>query len=470
MNYDFIIIGSGPAGSTLSWRLEKQGFKIALIDRAKYEKKKLINDFFCPFINKTPNYYTPVYSDQLGGNSALWHGKIYLISEKEFNSSSWGFDYSELKHYSDDLAKKLNLDRDKLTKIKKIENKNFHYSLRSKINNVYKFFKVNEKNNIDIYKGFSPTRLIFSNSNNKVSEIVIKNEEGLEKNLIVKHSVVFCAGGLGNPHLLKNLLPDNNKLIGSFLSDHPHVNLCKIKSSEFNTFEEISKPNIKNNLNIRSHEEVAQVFQKEKFFAGVQLDYKSDPMRKLRRYFIRLNNIYLRRILNIFGFFVTKLNGLYFKTGLLFNKYYKYSFEFYFSQYQNIDNNINLDQKNLDKFGLKKININWKIKNQDQDKIKIILEEAVGKNGLLLKQNNKLNFMKIFEKSGLAGLHPSCTTKIALNKFDGVVDKNLNLFDYQNIFICGSSVFPMNGFTNPTWTIMTLSNRLANHLESKFSK
>ena len=132
MNYDFIIIGSGPAGSTLSWRLEKQGFKIALIDRAKYEKKKLISDFFCPFINKPPNYYTPVYSDQLGGNSALWHGKIYLISEKEFNSSSWGFDYSELKNYSDDLAEKLNLDRKITYKTRQIENKNFHYSLRSK--------------------------------------------------------------------------------------------------------------------------------------------------------------------------------------------------------------------------------------------------------------------------------------------------------------------------------------------------
>ena len=78
--------------------------------------------------------------------------------------------------------------------------------------------------------------------------------------------------------------------------------------------------------------------------------------------------------------------------------------------------------------------------------------------------------MKIFEKSGLAGLHPSCTTKIGLNRFDGVVDKNLNSFDCQNIFICGSSVFPINGFTNPTWTIMTLSNRLANHLEIKSSK
>ena len=35
MNFDFVIIGSGPAGSTLSEELSKKGFKIVIIDRAK---------------------------------------------------------------------------------------------------------------------------------------------------------------------------------------------------------------------------------------------------------------------------------------------------------------------------------------------------------------------------------------------------------------------------------------------------
>ena len=46
MTFDFIVIGSGPAGSVLSSELAKfQGFKIALIDRAKNEKSLTINDF-----------------------------------------------------------------------------------------------------------------------------------------------------------------------------------------------------------------------------------------------------------------------------------------------------------------------------------------------------------------------------------------------------------------------------------------
>ena len=46
MTFDFIVIGSGPAGSVLSSELAKEGFKIALIDRAKNEKSLTINDFF----------------------------------------------------------------------------------------------------------------------------------------------------------------------------------------------------------------------------------------------------------------------------------------------------------------------------------------------------------------------------------------------------------------------------------------
>ena len=83
MEFDYIIIGSGPAGSILSKELSDSGFKVALIDRAQNKRTSSINDFFCPYIDNCPKYYTPVFSNILGGNSELWHSKVYLLSEDE---------------------------------------------------------------------------------------------------------------------------------------------------------------------------------------------------------------------------------------------------------------------------------------------------------------------------------------------------------------------------------------------------
>ena len=56
-----------------------------------------------------------------------------------------------------------------------------------------------------------------------------------------------------------------------------------------------------------------------------------------------------------------------------------------------------------------------------------------------------------------------------MSQSGGDVDFNLKLFDYNNVYVCGSSVFPKNGFTNPTWTIMTLSNKLSFFLSKKIN-
>ena len=58
MKYDFVIVGSGPAGSIISWNLAKKGFKIALIDRAskigKSDKNSLVKPLKSEMIPEEP--------------------------------------------------------------------------------------------------------------------------------------------------------------------------------------------------------------------------------------------------------------------------------------------------------------------------------------------------------------------------------------------------------------------------------
>ena len=107
LKYDFVIIGSGPAGSCLAYLLSKKKFKIAIIDRADNENFK-INNYHNPYISEFSQNYLPLFSNKIGGNSALWHNKIYLLTKDEFDESKWKFKYNILKKFSENLAKELN--------------------------------------------------------------------------------------------------------------------------------------------------------------------------------------------------------------------------------------------------------------------------------------------------------------------------------------------------------------------------
>ena len=110
INYDYVVVGSGPAGSILTKFLSEKNYKIAIIDRAADKLKGKKNFIFNPYINNCPNYYTPSFSDQIGGNSAIWHKKIYLISKDEVTRGKWPLKYSEILKYSQILARKLKIN------------------------------------------------------------------------------------------------------------------------------------------------------------------------------------------------------------------------------------------------------------------------------------------------------------------------------------------------------------------------
>jgi len=62
------------------------------------------------------------------------------------------------------------------------------------------------------------------------------------------------------------------------------------------------------------------------------------------------------------------------------------------------------------------------------------------------------------------GLHHMGSTRMSDDPRHGVVDRNCQVHGMTNLFIVGSSVFSTGGAANPTFTIVALSLRLADHL------
>ncbi len=67
----------------------------------------------------------------------------------------------------------------------------------------------------------------------------------------------------------------------------------------------------------------------------------------------------------------------------------------------------------------------------------------------------------------LGGWHHMGGTRMSRHAGAGIVDSDLRVWGQDNLYIAGSSVFPSGGQANPTFTIVQLSLRLAEHLRQR---
>jgi choline dehydrogenase-like flavoprotein len=63
--------------------------------------------------------------------------------------------------------------------------------------------------------------------------------------------------------------------------------------------------------------------------------------------------------------------------------------------------------------------------------------------------------------------HQMCTTRMSDDATTGVVDRNGRVHGLENLYVGGSSVFASSGVSNPTYTIVQLTLRLADHLDTR---
>ena len=129
---------------------------------------------------------------------------------------------------------------------------------------------------------------------------------------------------------------------------------------------------------------------------------------------------------------------------------------------------ISLDGEK-DKFGIPKPILNWQKKTLDRKTVmksievfnQWLLEIDAGRIQLDDWLINQKNYPTNDE---LAGYHHMGGTRMSKDSKSGVVDENLKVWGINNLYVCGSSVFPRGGTCNPTLSIIHFSLRLGDYL------
>jgi len=518
LTYDVCIIGTGLSGQIVASKIKNK--KIIMIDSGKTEfseEAQTLNNLEMNGINFRENYTTRVR--QLGGSANLWANQLmylekYEIEERNWlgENLSWPISYEELKkNYSETIndifGKNLinpygevndknffSIIENEFIKEKNISFKNSMWPNKvEKFNLNSKFTKkILNMKHIDFIENFTATEFMVNENTKNLKEVIFQSEN--KKITIKANTFVLACGAIENARILLNnqtkykILDNNN--VGKYFMDHINLDLGFLKIKKKLPLSILLGMKFKN-YDLRKYIKISEDYQEEKGILSCHsyLDPTYDESDKV------LFDDFLKEIKKIIkfnGIPWLKLNKINFKKTfeqLYFNippqlsnslinsslrsllsrknnylSFNKLKIGFQGEQLPNINSKIYLSQKK-DKFNQKIAIIDWKLHKIDYDSqiefIKILNKMFQSHNLFSFEEN-------LYPKITDAG-HHSGTTRMSDSKLDGVVDKNCKFHNLNNLYICGSSVFKTIGSGNTGLSIMAISNRLGNYLNTKLN-
>ncbi|KAB7741163.1 GMC family oxidoreductase [Parvibaculum sedimenti] len=140
-------------------------------------------------------------------------------------------------------------------------------------------------------------------------------------------------------------------------------------------------------------------------------------------------------------------------------------------QAPNPDSRIMLSTEK-DALGLNRTKIDWRLSPSDRANLRHNIEALArafgawgeGRVRIRLPDRDKWD-----EAEGW-GNHHMGTTRMAADPRKGVVDANCKVHGVENLYVAGSSVFTTSATVNPTLTIVALALRLADHVQTRFTR
>jgi choline dehydrogenase-like flavoprotein len=137
--------------------------------------------------------------------------------------------------------------------------------------------------------------------------------------------------------------------------------------------------------------------------------------------------------------------------------------QYYFEMTPNPDSRVTLADTRDPVFNQPQTRITWALGQRDEDTY-TQTTQLFGKAVNNLGGNASFLSWSDVKSSLVVNGHHIGTTRMSADPTQGVVDANLKVHSLDNLYVAGSSVFPSTGISNPTFTIITLSIRLAEHL------
>lgn len=150
----------------------------------------------------------------------------------------------------------------------------------------------------------------------------------------------------------------------------------------------------------------------------------------------------------------------------------EYPLHYHAEQVPNFDSRVTLSEK-TDALGMRRLNIDLCYCDQDIDSV--VRAHQYWDDYL---QKHKCGYLKYFSDDPVAsvweqaddGFHQNGTTRMSEYATDGVVGRNCNVHNFDDLFVASSSIFVTSGQANSTFMIVVFALRLADYLKKNLAQ
>ncbi len=503
---DLCIVGAGAAGISLALEFRNSGHKVILLEGGGFEYEDRVQQLYDGKTTGQPYY--PLKSSELhyfGGTTGHWAGMCSIFDPIVFQQrpwvahSGWPITQATLLPYYDrahpilDLRSRefdlgywqkqdpslvaLPFDDDVFwTKI-------WQFSAPTRFGQKFKDAVVSAPD-IHLYTYANVVDITGNEGLGAIRDVTVKNYAGKTHKVRARHFVLACAG-IQNARVLLAAnkqasagVGNDNDLVGRFFMEHLEIKSAELWLERKNNLKLYmsAAPRVQGELALRPQQQAQHgVLNGIVSFTPLQLAERMPPFIEVwSDADPRVNEAKVgEAMLKAKG---TRMSRLFHKlrTGELHDAHRSFQMTIRLEQAPNPDSRVTLAQE-TDELGVPRAALNWtftKLERRSIRKIYEIVGQQAGAAGLgrvKLKDDVLDDGLDDLPGSTSAGWHHMGTTRMSDDPKTGVVDANCRVHGIQNLFVAGSSCFPTGAAVNPTFTIVALALRLADHLKAKLA-